>query len=56
MMRRAEIDGSALFCFIDWRNLPCIIDALQIGGWVYRGIIPWNKTEAARPRPGWFRG
>ena len=52
---RAARPGAALFCFIDWRNLPCIIDALQIGGWVYRGIIPWNKTEAARPRPGWFR-
>lgn len=44
-----------MFTFIDWRNLPCMIDAVQIGGWVYRGIIPWDKTEAARPVKGWFR-
>jgi len=44
-----------LLCFIDWRNLPCIIDAVQVGGWVYRGIVPWDKTEATRPNKGWFR-
>jgi site-specific DNA-methyltransferase (adenine-specific) len=47
--------GGALFCFIDWRNLPCVIDAVQVGGWVYRGIVPWNKTAGVRPRLGWFR-
>lgn len=47
--------GGALLCFIDWRNLPTIIDASQVGGWVYRGLIPWNKTESARPNRGWFR-
>lgn len=45
----------ALLCFIDWRNLPCLVDALQVGGWVYRGIVPWDKTETARPNKGWFR-
>jgi site-specific DNA-methyltransferase (adenine-specific) len=47
--------GGAMLCFIDWRNLPCVIDACQVGGWVYRGIIPWDKTEATRPQKGWFR-
>jgi len=47
--------GGVLFCFIDWRNLPCVIDAVQVGGWIYRGIIPWNKTEGCRPQRGWFR-
>lgn len=47
--------GGAMMCFIDWRNLPCVVDAVQVGGWVYRGIIPWNKTESARPQKGWFR-
>ena len=47
--------GGALLCFIDWRNLPCIIDACQVGGWVYRGIVPWDKTEVTRPQKGWFR-
>jgi len=47
--------GGALLCFIDWRNLPCVVDAVQMGGWVYRGIVPWDKTGATRPNKGWFR-
>lgn len=47
--------GAGLLCFVDWRNLPCIIDAVQVGGWVYRGIVPWDKTEACRPDKGWYR-
>jgi len=47
--------GGALLCFIDWRNLPCLIDAVQIAGWVYRAIVPWDKTEMARPNKGWFK-
>jgi site-specific DNA-methyltransferase (adenine-specific) len=47
--------GGAILCFIDWRNLPCVVDAVQVGGWVYRGIIPWDKGEATRPNKGWFR-
>lgn len=46
--------GGAIACFIDWRNLPCVVDALQVGGWVYRGIVPWDKTESCRPNKGWF--
>ena len=46
--------GTALLAFIDWRNLPCVIDAVQVAGWVYRGIIPWDKTEQVRPDKGWF--
>lgn len=53
--RQATRQGGAILCFIDWRNLPCIIDAVQVGGWVYRGIVPWDKTEATRPQKGWFR-
>jgi len=52
---RKTTPGGALFSFIDWRMLPSIIDAIQVGGWVYRGIIPWNKGEGTRPRKGWFR-
>ena len=52
---RATARGGGMACFIDWRNLPCIIDAVQVAGWVYRGIIPWDKTEGARPQKGWFR-
>lgn len=48
-------DGGVLGCFIDWRNLPSLVDAIQIAGWVFRGIVPWDKTEASRPLKGWFR-
>ncbi|MGD9644289.1 MAG: site-specific DNA-methyltransferase [Pirellulales bacterium] len=47
--------GTALVSFIDWRNLPVMIDACQVAGWVYRGLIAWDKTEGARPQLGWFR-
>ncbi len=47
--------GACILCFIDWRNLPCVVDAIQVGGWVFRAIVPWNKTEATRPNKGWFR-
>lgn len=48
-------DGGYFFCFIDWRQLSCIVDAIQVAGFIYRGIIPWNKTEAVRPQKGFFR-
>jgi site-specific DNA-methyltransferase (adenine-specific) len=53
-LRVAE-DGAMLACFIDWRQLPTLTDQVQAGGWVWRGIVPWNKTEATRPQKGWFR-
>jgi site-specific DNA-methyltransferase (adenine-specific) len=40
-----------LFC--DWRQLPTATDALQAGGWVWRGILAWHKP-AARPVQGRF--
>jgi len=47
--------GAPLYMFTDWRQLPVNSDAIQAGGWIWRGIIPWDKTEAARPQKGWFR-
>ena len=44
-----------LLTFTDWRSLPIMTDAVQAGGWVWRGIVPWDKTESARPQMGWFR-
>lgn len=46
--------SAMLFSFIDWRNLPCMTDAVQMGGWIWRGIIPWNKGNI-RPQRGGFR-
>lgn len=42
--------------FSDWRQLPTAADAIQIGGIMWRGIIPWNKGNGARaPHKGYFR-
>lgn len=39
--------------FVDWRMLPTVTDAVQAGGWVWRGIVPWHKPTA-RPQLGRF--
>lgn len=40
-----------LFIFIDWRQLPCIADALQIANCIWRGVAVWDKRNA-RPNKG----
>lgn len=52
---RVTRPGGALLMFTDWRQLPIATDAIQAGGWVWRGIVPWDKTEGVRPQRGWFR-
>lgn len=47
--------GGSLLVFTDWRQLPTTTDAVQAGGWVWRGIIPWDKGDGTRPRRGGFR-
>lgn len=47
--------GGVFGCFADWRQVPVTTDALQCAGWVWRGIVPWDKTEAARPQRGRYR-
>lgn len=54
-LRRVTKPGAVCGLFTDWRQLPTITDALQVGGWVWRGIVPWDKTEAARPQKGRWR-
>lgn len=51
---RASNPGAVAAIFTDWRQLPTTTDALQAGGWVWRGIAVWDKTGAARPRLGAF--
>lgn len=48
-------EGGLCGLFTDWRQLPTVTDALQVGGWVWRGIAVWDKTEAARPQKGRYR-
>jgi site-specific DNA-methyltransferase (adenine-specific) len=52
--RRASKPGAVLVVFTDWRQLPATSDAVQAGGWVWRGIVVWRKTRG-RPRLGGFR-
>lgn len=39
--------------FADWRQLPVTTDALQAGGFIWRGIVPWVKPDP-RPQLGRF--
>ncbi|HEV3345411.1 MAG TPA: DNA methyltransferase, partial [Pirellulales bacterium] len=48
-------EGANLAVWSDWRQLPSLTDAIQGGGWVWRGVAGWDKTEAARPVLGRFR-
>jgi len=45
-------DGAPVCLFTDWRQLPLTTDALQCAGFIWRGIIVWDKTEGVRPQPG----
>jgi hypothetical protein len=50
---RATREGGVLVTFIDWRMLPTMTDAVQAGGWIWRGIVPWYKPWC-RPQLGRF--
>lgn len=51
---RVSKPGAMLCAFVDWRQLPQMTDAVQCGGWIYRGVVPWNKV-VARPVADRFR-
>lgn len=50
---RATRTGGVIAVFSDWRMLPTMTDAVQAGGWVWRGILPWCKPSH-RPQKGRF--
>ena len=45
--------GAVMACFTDWRQGPITTDALQAGGWIWRGVVPWVKPSC-RPQKGRF--
>ncbi len=48
--------GGYVLMFTDWRQLPTATDALQGGGFIWRGIIAWDKGLGARGvHIGYFR-
>ena len=52
--RRVCAPGAPICMFIDWRQLPSMTDALQWAGWIWRGVLVWDKTNS-RPQRGRFR-
>lgn len=52
--RRVTKPEGVCAVFVDWRNLPALTDALQAAGWVWRGIVVWDKGNS-RNQPGRFR-
>ena len=52
--RRCAKEGAPICVFIDWRQLPSLTDALQWAGWIWRGVLVWDKTNS-RPQRGRFR-
>lgn len=52
--RQKATPESVCAVFVDWRNLPALTDALQMAGWIWRGIVVWDKGNC-RPIPNRFR-
>jgi site-specific DNA-methyltransferase (adenine-specific) len=52
--RRCTKLGAPICLFIDWRQLPSLTDALQWAGWIWRGVLVWDKINS-RPQRGRFR-
>lgn len=52
---RVAKPGALVVMWSDWRQLPVASDAIQAGGWVWRGILPWVKPpHRSRPVKGGF--
>lgn len=47
---RISKPGAVCAVFTDWRQLPTTTDAIQAGGWVWRGVIPWHKPNGRMVR------
>lgn len=53
---RACRDTAYGLIFTDWRQLATMIDALQAGGFCFKGLISWDKGRGSRaPHKGFFR-
>ncbi|HCO27390.1 MAG TPA: DNA methylase [Gimesia maris] len=52
----ASKDSAYCLVFTDWRQLATTTDAIQAGGFCYKGLISWDKGGSARaPHKGYFR-
>lgn len=50
---RVTRQGAVIALFTDWRQLPTTSDALQSGGAVWRGVVPWHKPASRRVQGRW---
>lgn len=46
--------GSPVMMFCDWRQLGAATQAIQSGGFTFRGVVPWDKRNG-RPQANRFR-
>lgn len=51
---RIAAPSAQVFVFTDWRQLPTTSDAVQAGGFIWRGLCVWDKG-VGRPMKGRFR-
>lgn len=49
---RKSHTGALCLMFTDWRQLPTTTDAIQCGGWIWRGIATWWKPGIRMQRGG----
>jgi site-specific DNA-methyltransferase (adenine-specific) len=49
----AAVQEAILCCFIDWRQMPALTDAIQFAGWTWRGVAVWSK-KYGRVMPSGF--
>jgi len=46
LAREVTKPSGLLLSFIDWRQLPAMTDAVQMAGWIWRGVAVWDKGNA----------
>lgn len=51
LARAVTKPGGVAAIFTDWRQLGALTDAVQWAGWIWRGIMVWDKKNS-RPQPG----
>jgi site-specific DNA-methyltransferase (adenine-specific) len=50
LARAATKNGGVAAIFTDWRQIGALTDAVQWAGWIWRGVMVWDKKNA-RPMP-----
>ena len=51
---RLAKNGAPLLVFSDWRQIPALVDAVQMADWSWRGLVVWHKPSG-RPMRGEFK-